>query len=267
MPYLNSNAPDKISEIEIKNYLLNNKINLDNYILSVFDSIDSTNDYLKQQENINKIQIACAEEQINGRGRFGRTWESPHGHNIYLSIKYPIITEFKHFASFSLCVSLCLVELLEELDISDINIKWPNDILYQGKKLSGILIEANQTYTQNELIIGIGINVNVAYEDLRKCSLFDITKKKYNRNYLIAQIITNINAYFTKFTQVGLQHFINKWSRYDYLFNKEVIIQSHNTKTPVSGIAKGINEYGELLIMDAGVIKAVNSGEATLQRY
>lgn len=299
MLYSNSNKHSAPSEHEVDildkqkiiNYLQGDNFNIDNLEMSIFDSIDSTNNVLKKitanelsktknsNESSNKILIAIAEEQTAGRGRFGRTWDSPYGENIYFSIKYPITkyssASTSQLGAFSLCVSLCLVKVFEEINIFDLKIKWPNDILYLDKKLSGILVELNQTNNlkakhkeHKELIIGIGINVNSVFNDPKKCSLLEITHTRFERNFLIAKIIIKLTQFFDIFMQSALASFYDLWKQYDYLLHKKISVQAINSnKAAIIGIAQGINTNGELLVQDENLnILTLNTGETTLHK-
>ena len=129
------------------------------------DAIDSTNSYLKSllnKENLDDFSVVTAKHQKKGKGRNGNIWENEPSLNLAFSIykkfdKFPILEKFY----LNIIASVSVFELLEKYDLKNINIKWPNDIMTENKKISGILIENNiKGNLITHSIIGIGINVN-----------------------------------------------------------------------------------------------------------
>lgn len=238
--------------------------------LHLFTSIDSTNRYLKDLPPSNTVDICCAEIQTQGRGRFGRHWHSPFGENLYCSSRWNLNYDLTKLSGLSLVSSLAVLATLSEFDISShIKIKWPNDILWTHKKLCGSLIEILAESNGNvQVIIGIGLNVNTDTEnhplpDKPWCSLYEITKKHFDRNVLIARLITNLEHYVSKFIHHDLNSFMDEWNKSDYLFGKSIkVTQSLNT---LSGIACGINQFGQLILQDkSGTQHFLSSGDTSL---
>lgn len=240
--------------------------------LHLFTSIDSTNRYLKDLPLAHSVDICCAEIQTQGRGRFGRHWHSPFGENIYCSSRWDLNYDLTKLSGLSLVTSLAIVATLNELDISsNIKIKWPNDILWANKKLCGSLIEILAESNGNvQVIIGIGLNVNSDTKnhplpDKPWCSLYEITQKHFDRNFLIAKLMTNLETYLIKFIHHDLNYFMDEWSKSDYLFGKNIqVTQSANT---FSGLACGINEVGQLILQDeSGLKHFLSSGDTSLHQ-
>ncbi|KTD44729.1 biotin--[acetyl-CoA-carboxylase] ligase [Legionella parisiensis] len=238
--------------------------------LHLFTSIDSTNRYLKDLPPSNTVDICCAEIQTQGRGRFGRHWHSPFGENLYCSTRWNINYDLTKLSGLSLVTSLAVLATLNEFDISsNIKIKWPNDILWAHKKLCGSLIEILAESNGNvQIIIGIGLNVNTDTEnnplpDKPWCSLYEITKQRFDRNILIARLIINLELYLSKFIHHDLNFFMDEWNKSDYLFGKNIkVTQSINALT---GIACGINQIGQLILQDeAGTKHFLSSGDTSL---
>src|SRR3990167_1780942 len=130
-----------LNALTIKQHLKKLNVNIP-LQLHLFDSIDSTNRFLKDLIPNNGIDVCCAESQTHGRGRFGRTWYSPFGENIYFSIRWHFNRPFSQLSGLSLVVSMAIMAVLQDLNIQGVQIKWPNDLLWQDKKLCGSLIEA-----------------------------------------------------------------------------------------------------------------------------
>ena len=114
---------------------------LSDFDLEIFPYIDSTNSYLFNQPLADKIKICIADEQTAGRGRRGKNWHSPAGSNLYLSFAHRLHIEASALSGLSLAVGITLAETLQEYCQDKIQVKWPNDLLVNGKKLSGILVK------------------------------------------------------------------------------------------------------------------------------
>jgi BirA family biotin operon repressor/biotin-[acetyl-CoA-carboxylase] ligase len=242
----------------------------DHFNVCVFQSITSTNHYLKELPSSNQIEICCAELQTQGRGRFGRHWHSPLGENIYCSIRWPYEQELTKLSGLSLITSLAVRGMLNQLDPSmKIEIKWPNDLLWNDKKLCGSLIEMlSEPGLPTQIIFGIGLNVNTDTKihqltDKPWCSLYEITGAHYNRNLLIAQMICFLKSYFDRFINHQLSPFLAEWSECDYLNNKYIKVMQNSNY--INGIARGINKWGQLLLEDEqGIVHELSSGDTTL---
>lgn len=237
-----------------------------------FASVDSTNRYLKDLPSSKQIRLCTAETQTQGRGRFGRHWESPFAHNICFSLRWPMNCCLSRLSSLSLVIGLAIIKTLEQFSIGDdIGIKWPNDIYWKDKKLCGILIEVlAESNGDSEVIIGIGMNVNT---DTRKtcldlgawCSLYEISGKTFDRNLLIAELFIQINDYLQQFLQSGFNSFIPEWQAKDYLADKMISVSQ-----PISthkGRACGVNELGQLgIVNDEGEKIWLSSGDTSINR-
>ena len=237
----------------------------------LFASIDSTNRQLKEIPYHGAIDVCCAETQTAGRGRFGRHWHSPFGENIYCSSRWHFDCDLSRLSGLSLVVSLAILATLNDMGINDaIKIKWPNDLLWQHKKLCGSLIEViAESNSRVEVIIGIGLNVNSATTNLPVsidkpwCSLLDITDHYIDRNALIARLITQLSQHLQIFIEHGFTAFIADWHHSDYLYGENITV-SHPTGA-LSGIAQGVNEGGQLILMDEmNVTHYLSSGDTSL---
>lgn len=234
-----------------------------------FASIDSTNRFLKNIPSDRYIHVCCAETQTEGRGRFGRHWHSPFGENIYCSSRWHFFCDPSQLSGLSLTVSLAIYAALKSLNLhSGIQVKWPNDLLWQDKKLSGCLIEMNaESNGMTEVIIGIGINVNATgqHKAIQQpwCSLYDITSAIQDRNAIVASLLLSLDNYLKRFSNSGFQPFLQEWNQLDYLKGKQVTVNNHSGN--IQGMAQGINEQGQLVLKDAfGHTHVMSSGDTTL---
>lgn len=239
----------------------------------VLNSVDSTNRYLKDLPYSAPIEVCCAEMQTQGRGRFARPWFSPFAENIYCSIRFTLSPHLPNLSALSLLVGISIMCMLEDMQMThDIGLKWPNDLLWQGKKLCGILIESMQIH-QDKLgvIIGIGLNVNsdpadttwIKAQNKPWCSLFEITKKKLDRNILIASLLIHIEQHISQFILNGFGPFLEAWGKWDYLYGKTIEIW--HAGECIRGTAMGVDAGGQLMIADYNHrIQHVSSGETTI---
>lgn len=238
----------------------------------LFASIDSTNRFLLTEPSTTSLTLCCAETQTAGRGRFGRTWTSPFGENIYCSFKWQFQGDLSRLSGLSLVVSLAVLAALKTYaPINDILIKWPNDLLWQHRKLSGILVEVQaESHYQADVVIGIGLNVNAhtlspTVVDKPWCALIDIINQPSDRNVLLALIINELYLHLQRFACDGLMPFLQTWQAVDYLAHQFIHVSlPHET---IEGHAQGINAQGQLLLKDKkGQIQALSSGEASLSK-
>lgn len=239
-----------------------------NIELDVLECVDSTNLYLKKNLNSYKRKICLAETQTQGRGRMARSWHSPFGQNIYMSYAYPFKKDISELAGLSLVVSIAMLSAIKEI-IPDNNImlKWPNDGIYLGGKVMGNLIELQaEANGQSVAIIGIGINVNMTKADdisQKWMSLREISHNSIDRNILCVALIHNLNSYLEQFSKYGLREFVEQWKKLDYLYDKSISLNDGE----VYGIAKGINEQGNLLLeLSNGEVKAFSSGDTSINK-
>lgn len=217
--------------------------------LSLWHTIDSTNDFLKKTalNNLNP-HVCVAETQTQGKGQRNKYWHSPFAENIYLSIAIPFQGAIQRLSGLSLAIGIALASAIEKNQPSlKVKLKWPNDIILSEKKLAGILIEAKE----EKIIIGMGVNVNMSHgKRITQAwtSLKQQTNTTINRNILCAQIINETLAVVNHFLESGLIDFMPLWHQKDYLYNQTISLTSNNQKQ--LGVAKGINEKGHLLVKD-----------------
>lgn len=232
--------------------------------------IDSTNQYAKKlgEENVINGTVVVAGQQTAGRGRRGRDWVSPKG-NCYLSmlLRPPIHAE--HASRLTLVAALALAESITEVSGLKVQIKWPNDIVINGKKLCGILTESS--FDGNDLkyvVIGIGINVN---QDVFDTAIQEMATSIFVEKGQFIDCACLIGAFLNKFERWFEQFAITEdlsslQERYNELLvncNREVRVLD---ETEWIGIALGINETGELLVRNnIGDVRSVFAGEISVR--
>jgi len=239
--------------------------------IDIFLSIDSTNQYLMQADytHIRAPWVVLAEQQTAGRGRRGRSWQSPFAGNLYLSLLWRFNQINANFIGLSLVIGVLICQLLRELGIPELGLKWPNDILCRNKKLCGILIEMRgESSGPFDAVIGIGLNLTMPDDSARLIeqpwiALNQLDIDLPSRNVLAARLIQMLIETLPQFELQGLQPFISAWRELDCIHDREVIL--HVGDRRIQGIGRGIDEQGALLVEHQGKIQRYYSGEITLR--
>lgn len=195
-----------------------------------------------------------AEQQSAGRGRLNRSWFSPFAANIYLSFSQYVNKDISELSGLSLIMGYAIVQALKDHGIEkDISIKWPNDILWQGKKLAGILMETRaECHGPMQIIIGIGLNVNMNTPidntiNQPWTSIHHILGNYQDRNPLVASLINHVIKNLEEFDQQGFTaDFIKRLQTYDHFYGKKITLTLGEES--VSGIACGVNHLGHILL-------------------
>lgn len=234
--------------------------------------VDSTNNRLRQQaqDGAPSGLVCLAEMQTAGRGRRSRNWVSPFASNLYLSLLWRTECGIAELGGMSLVCGVAVLRCLEQFGIVSGGLKWPNDILVDGAKLAGILIDVTGESTGScAVVVGVGINVAMPeqasgridqpWTDL--CSL--VGRETFPRNLLAARTLDCLLAAISEFRQSGLRGFLDDWCRYDVMSGRQVDV--HLPDRTVSGRACGIDETGALLVETAGGQRRFASGEVSVR--
>lgn len=228
--------------------------------LNWFSRLGSTND-LALAEAWSQGTVIAADCQDSGRGRLGRVWQSPSGLNLYFSmVFYPSLSRPK-WGGFSLAAGAALGQALSQF-IPGLGLKWPNDLLVQGDKLGGILLESSG----GKLVTGIGINVNqhtfppaLAASSLRLC-----TGKEWRRDRLLTLLAPAVFAGLISWDRGQFAQVLEQWRRFDILLGKQV--KARRGEELICGKALSVGPEGQLIVEDAkGDQHLLQSGEVTLR--
>lgn len=233
----------------------------------IFDEIDSTNEYLLNHCHALSCGSLClAETQTSGRGRRGRRWYSPQSQNLYFSMlwHYPH-AQIPQLSALSLRVSLLIVECLQKLKVPQLNIKWPNDIYYQGKKMGGILIESKIDKNGLYLVIGIGLNLGMTQvdENVVTQAWSDLSHYKPDRNQLSIALAQSLQQALSTYPQTGFAPYAERWQQFDLFVHQNVKVMTE-TDT-LYGVSLGITEEGELILQQGEIIRYFGMGEVSLK--
>lgn len=238
--------------------------------LELFDTLPSTNAHLMARIVAGGGAGVCvAEHQSAGRGRRGRVWHSPFGRNLYVSVAQAYEAGPAALAGLSLAIGTALVQALTGLGVAGVGLKWPNDLLCGGAKLGGILIEL-QGDTQGPCwaVAGIGLNVNMdasdgASIDQPWTSLARLAGRGWDRTALAAQVITTVGQVMSGFPTSGLAPWLAAYAGFDLLADRPVQVDWAGER--ITGVARGIDASGALLLDCNGERRALWGGEVTVR--
>lgn len=262
-------APDVIYEQELRS-LLHTKW-FGNRIL-YFDSIDSTNNELKRQAETQVCHglLAVAEEQTAGRGRRGHGWVSPPGTGIWFSFLLKPDVSPDKASMLTLVAAMAVARAITETTGLVSQIKWPNDIVVNKKKVCGMLTELSAEMTQiNYVVIGIGINANNREfpDEIKETasSLFIESGKPVKRAAVIEAVGRYFEQYYDEFIKAGdLSLIMDEYNSMLANAGNQVRIISNDSEEVYTAI--GINPQGELVVKDAdGNVKDIRSGEVSVR--
>ncbi len=241
--------------------------------IEVLDSCSSTNLHIAQQHSLKPLpngSICMAEMQTKGRGRLGKTWVSPYGQNLYVSFLWSFNGGISSLSGLSLACGVAVCHALKELGMSGHGLKWPNDVLWEGKKLGGILVdiqgESQGGYTA---IVGIGLNYQMssAASNAIDQPWSDVSKASggmVGRNKLAACLLEHVLQVLHGYEEGGLLPHVAPWNEYDCYKQQPVRIISGEQFE--EGFAGGISNTGELLLLKPdGSVKSIVSGEVSLR--
>lgn len=235
------------------------------------EKVDSTSNLARDlaAKGAKNGSAVIADCQEKGRGRNGKTWSSPCGCNIYMSILLKPKFSPEIAQGMTLIAAVSVADSILELTGLAPKIKWPNDILINSRKVSGILTEMS---TRNKLIdhiiVGIGLNVNAERDsfgpeirDIASSLLIESGKEEHiDRNRMISSILNKFDRYYEMFLSTGLSPVLEQYQKYFGMMGKEIEIKV-NGKT-VKGIIAGIDPMGALLLKTAdNQLERVVSGE------
>ena len=238
-----------------------------------FNSIVSTNDKAfeigRQRENPEGI-VVVADMQTHGKGRLGRRWISPPGLNLYFTVLLKPLLTPEESLMLVLAAAVAVTTAIRKYTGLDAWIKWPNDILINGKKACGILTETKSGGDGINLVaIGIGINVNMplnAFADDIKplaTSLKIESGSTLERDKILGQVLAELEHAYKNLLTGDKRALINGWLRLNCTIGSKVAVGSRDGV--LSGIAAGINDKGELLVrLSSGEVKTVCAGDVTI---
>jgi BirA family biotin operon repressor/biotin-[acetyl-CoA-carboxylase] ligase len=234
--------------------------------------VDSTNTWLMQRgvEGEASGAICLAEYQLAGKGRHGRQWVSPFGHNVYLSMLWRFDMAPMQVAGLSLAAAIGVLRTLQAFGCREAGLKWPNDVLWQNKKLAGLLLEVSgEAGGPSQVVIGVGLNtwLGGAGADIGQpwTDLSSIPHvQPHSRCQLAASLITELRRVAREYQSQGLAAFLDEWHQNDLLIGQQVEIRSASQRH--RGVYLGIDPSGALRLMSDDSHRLFHAGEVSLRR-
>ena len=228
------------------------------YRIDVLPTVTSTNDYLAELglAGTGCVAVCIADQQTQGKGRFGHSWWSPAGVNLYLSMQWGMQQWRSQYEVLGLWLLIAIAQLLDEVGVAGVRLKWPNDICVAGKKLGGILIERKGTLEQHSLIIGVGLNVAMSQaEEFQETPGWIDLLSAYpdwnlSRNELAAHMITVLTRVLDTLDDSDPEDLCSAWDQYDSLSNQRVEFLYKDRQ--MCGEAQGIDAGGCIVMRVKG---------------
>ena len=231
-----------------------------------FVRLPSTNDLAKDlaRQGYPEGSVLVAETQSAGRGRLGRVWESPPGTGIYLSLILRPPLPPTELPKLTLTAAVAVVEAIKEATGLEMGIKWPNDILFAGKKLGGILTEMETESDQmSHVILGVGLNINTAvFPDHLQTVATSLrgTGRRYSRLAIIRAFLRTMDVFYGRFLRQEFPAILDEWRQATVTLGKPVTVKLGAEE--ISGLAVDVAPDGALLVeKSGGGVEKIISGE------
>ena len=238
--------------------------------LQILDTVTSTNTYLMQQKGIAHATCVAAHIQTQGKGRRGRTWVSQLGASLTFSLLWRFQCGAAALSGLSLAVGVALIRALNSLGVSHAQLKWPNDVLVDSKKLAGILIELQGDLEgPSAAVIGVGVNLHLPKNVLESIDqpaidLNKVSAKPINQSELLGVILKHLADVLSGFEAHGFIGLRDEWLRYHAYDSKPVRMLLPNG-TAINGVVKNVADDGILLVETALGLQRFSAGEISLR--
>jgi BirA family biotin operon repressor/biotin-[acetyl-CoA-carboxylase] ligase len=241
--------------------------------LEIHEGIDSTNRHLMREAGAGAPSgtLCLAERQSAGRGRLGRSWISPFGANLYLSLLWRCDAPPAALGGFSLVAGAVVADALRRIGAQSVALKWPNDLLWQRRKLGGLLLEvAGEAHGPCHLVIGVGINLRMAPDQAQRIDQPWVDLREVldgaavGRNALAAMVAEALIDALERFGRQGLAPFLELWDELDAFRGEKVRLLHGNRE--IRGTVLGIAADGALRLETAEGEARFHAGEVSLRR-
>ena len=241
--------------------------------LFVFNEVSSTNTLARflSMNGIADGSVIISEKQTNARGRSGKSWESPLG-GVWLSIVLNPHVDYAKLPLITLATGVAVAKTLEKMGVENPEIKWPNDIMINGKKVCGILTEAITNFnTIEHVIIGVGIDANLSIEDFPEelqntTTTLEKEIGRVNENLLIKTFLEELEKISELFNSKRYEDILKEWRKRSYTIGKVVEVKKPFNRS-YDAYAVGISKEGALIVEKTdGTLEKVISGECLIKK-
>lgn len=260
---------DGLSEYAVRRHLQTEALG---QRLEVLPTVDSTNLYLKGMDlsSLPEGYAVVADRQTGGRGRMGRTFHSPAGAGMYLSVLLKPQIALTETPFLTICAAVAVCETLRDVYGADAGIKWVNDVYCGGRKICGILTEAQISAEMQAVeyaVVGIGINTGAVAPEVSEIatSLSAVTGGPVLRGRLTAEVLSRLERVYFDFTRAGKkQEILARYTEMLFMLDQPVEVQQGGRV--FDAVARGVDENGALLVETAdGRTQALNAGEVRIK--
>ena len=240
------------------------------FIIQHYPALGSTNDHLKQMTAAPEFTCVTADEQTAGRGRRDRTWHSAPGDGLYLSVLLRPLLAPERIPLLSLMCAVAVSEAIARYNVAGTDIKWPNDVLVNERKLSGILIEGIAGADTPRIIAGIGVNLNHRDFPAELAQTATSLALECGRQIDAAEFRDRLLISLARWYETlrhGNGHLIlNRWQHLSsYVHGKRIVVTLNDEQ--LSGVTAGLTESGALLVRTAsGAVRTIIAGEVSRLR-
>lgn len=239
--------------------------------LRCFDHVPSTNAHLMDwaQNGAPHRAVVTAEWQSEGRGRRGRAWHAGLGSGLMFSLLWRSGRPAAELSGLSLAVGVALVKTLRRLGLTQVGVKWPNDILMDGAKLAGVLIElTGDMLGPSTAIIGVGVNIQggdtLTGQVGQPVTDLQSHLGAVSRSEIFLELVSGLDAGLALFEERGFSTFQADWQACHVHQDREVMLHSGKGDA-ITGRARGVDEHGALLLETATGLQRFHSGEVSLR--
>jgi BirA family transcriptional regulator, biotin operon repressor / biotin---[acetyl-CoA-carboxylase] ligase len=242
--------------------------------LELVPVLDSTNSHaLRQSRSFGlapgHVYVCMTEMQTAGKGRRGRHWVSPFGHNLYLTVLREFSGGAAGLEGLSLVIGIALVNALQEWGFGGLGLKWPNDVLWNERKLAGILIEISGDVAGTcQVVIGLGLNLYMKPEAMQEvdqpwAALAHLGFAQQDRNRLFGRILDRMLTAVERFQAMGFGAFTDDWNRLDISAGRQIELKGASGS--VVGLGLGVDAGGALLLDTPAGVRRFQGGEVSLR--
>ena len=242
------------------------------FTVDVLDIADSTNSVLMQRAAAGAASAAVvvAECQSSGRGRMGRAWHADIGGALTFSVLWRFAQGASALAGLSLAAGVALVRALAKIGAADVQLKWPNDVLWRTRKLAGMLIEMQgDALGPSAVVIGIGLNVRLSEATVKRidqpaADLETAIGRPVARSAALGAILAELATVLDGFARDGFAPIREEWQKHHAHQGRRVVVKLPGGRTD-EGIARGVGEDGALLFETGNAVRRLHSGEVSLR--
>src|SRR5215510_8798797 len=242
------------------------------FIIHHFPSLSSTNDQLKAMGDAPEFTCVVADEQTAGRGRRMRTWHSSPGDGLYLSVLLlPRTDSFSKLPLTGLWAAIAVAETLIERGVAGVDIKWPNDVMVNDRKISGVLAEVVSAGSESlRLILGVGVNLNHRSFPTELSSTATSLALETGERVVVEEfrdhLLAKIEQWYELWRGNESASIVSRWERLSSYAKGQLVVVAIDGEKLV-GVTEGLTETGALrLVVDKGDVRTILVGEVTRLR-